>query len=108
VPQGTLDQWLAYGLGLPQYSKPFAENAVTVLDFPLLLREPSLLQHDLGVNSALHRRQITRAMRNVVLGIGALPAPVENVRHDTTADGTAVVSWDLPHAVRSAGGTGHR
>lgn len=96
-----MDQWLEFGLGLPQYREAFTRNAVTVLDFPLILKEPDLLQQDLGVSSLLHRRQISRAMQNVALGIGALPAPVQKVQHEGTAEGAVAVTWQQPTQVRT-------
>ena len=98
----TVAHWLEYGLQLPQYREAFVRNAVTVLDFPLILKQPDLLQQDLGVTSMLHIRQISRAMRNVALGIGTLPAPVQGVQHRATADGSIAVTWQAPTQVMSS------
>ena len=68
-------EWVAHGLRLPQYASAFLEAGVEAEDFPLLLADAgALLEHDIGVTSALHRAKITRAMRKLVLGIGGLPA----------------------------------
>jgi hypothetical protein len=92
----SVSQWLEFGLELPQYKEAFTRNAVTVLDFPLILEEPHLLEQELDVTSMLHRRQITRAMRSIALGIGTLPAPVQAVRHEGTAEGAMAVTWKSP------------
>lgn len=90
---------MEFGLELPQYREAFTTNAVTVLDFPLILKQPELLEQDLGVTSVLHRRQISRAIRNVALGIGTPPQPVQHVEHENAADGVVAVSWQLPAQV---------
>lgn len=95
----SVAQWLEYGLRLPQYREAFMRNAVTVLDFPLILKQPDLLQQDLGVTSLLHSRQISRAVRNVALGIGTLPASVRTVQHSATAEGSIAVTWQAPNKV---------
>ena len=44
------------------------------LDFPMLVADGGVtLETDLGVKSKLHREQITRALKRVILGIGATP-----------------------------------
>lgn len=32
-------EWVSYGVGLPQYADAFRQNAVTVMDFPLLVND---------------------------------------------------------------------
>ena len=51
--------WVEHGLGLPQYAPAFKRNAVTALDFPLLLGDGgATLASDLGVSSRLHQQQV--------------------------------------------------
>lgn len=95
-----MENWVQYGLGLPQYRDNFVLNAVTVLDFPLLLEQQQLLEEELGITSMLHQRQIRRAMHTIILGIGSIPHAVQNVRHELGDDGVMVVAWDAPDMVR--------
>lgn len=102
-PQGTsVENWVQYGLGLPQYRDSFIQNAVTVLDFPLFLEQQQLLEQELKITSVLHQRQILRAMHAIILGIGNAPLAVKNVRHESSSDGAMLVAWDLPESVRVA------
>jgi hypothetical protein len=96
----TVENWVQYGLGLPQYRDAFFNNAVTVLDFPLLLEQEALLEQELGVRSRLHRSQILRAMRNLILNVGDPPRPVRYVRHEADSDGGVVVAWEVPAEVQ--------
>jgi hypothetical protein len=96
----TVEAWVQYGLGLPQYRDAFFNNGVTVLDFPLFLEDERLLERDLGVRNKLHRQQMLRAMRALVFGIGQPPAPVASARHAADPDGGIAVSWQLSSEVR--------
>ena len=50
------------------------DDVVQSLDFPMLVADGGVtLETDLGVKSKLHREQITRALKRVILGIGATP-----------------------------------
>lgn len=99
--QGTsVEKWVEYGLGLPQYRDAFARNGVTVLDFPLFLEDESLLSHDLGVANRLHRQQMVRAMQSLVLGQGSAPAPVRAATHEADSGGGVTVAWRPPEQVR--------
>ncbi|PRW56551.1 type III [Chlorella sorokiniana] len=72
--------WVEHGLGLPQYAAAFKRNAVTALDFPLLLSDGgATLAADLGVTSRLHQQQILRGLKRLVLGLGQLPAPPQQL-----------------------------
>lgn len=95
----TVENWVQYGLGLPQYQETFLRNAVTVLDFPLFLEHHELLEQELKITSVLHQRQILRSMHTIILGIGSSPLPVQNVRHEIRDDGNMVVAWDPPEEV---------
>eukprot|EP00892_Ulva_mutabilis_P009229 jgi/Ulvmu1/6679/UM030_0010.1 len=92
----SVENWVQYGLGLPQYRDNFIQNAVTVLDFPLFLEQQELLEQDLQITSVLHQRQILRAMHAIILGIGIAPHAVKNVRHELHAEGAMLVAWDPP------------
>lgn len=95
-----MENWVQYGLGLPQYRDNFIRNAVTVMDFPLFLEQQQLLEEELQITSVLHRRQILRSMHTIVLGIGSAPYPVHNLRHQIDDGGAMLVAWDAPEAVR--------
>ena len=46
------------------------------LDFPVLVADGGrILEHELGVKSKLHREQLIRAFKRVILGIGTAPSP---------------------------------
>ena len=48
------------------------------LDFPSLIADGGeLLKSELGVKSVLHREQIIRAMKRLVLGLGSVPSKAE-------------------------------
>jgi hypothetical protein len=52
-------EWVAHGLNLPQYAAAFKRNAITALDFPLLVADGgAMLQQELGIASKLHREQV--------------------------------------------------
>ena len=52
-------EWVAHGLNLPQHAAAFKRNAITALDFPLLVADGgATLQQELGVASKLHREQV--------------------------------------------------
>ena len=102
VQGATVEAWVQYGLGLPQYRDAFFANGVTVLDFPLFLEDGGrLLEHDLGVRNRLHRQQMLRAMRALVFGLGHAPRAVLRVRHAADPDGGIAVAWQLSAEVRS-------
>lgn len=75
--------WLRYSVGLPQYIQTFERNSVTGYDLPALLEgtrggddgpegtaatDNDILKSELGVESALHRKQIKRAILNRMFG----------------------------------------
>ena len=66
--------WVEHGLGLPQYAPAFKRNAVTALDFPLLLSDGgATLAADLGVTSRLHQQQVGGADRQGRLVLASMP-----------------------------------
>ncbi|KAL4443446.1 hypothetical protein ABPG75_011183 [Micractinium tetrahymenae] len=93
---GVVD-WVAHGLGLPQYARAFKQNAITALDFPFLLADGgAALAADLGVTSKLHQQQILRGLKRLILGLGKLPdAPVQLscAAHNKSA---VQLSWQAP------------
>eukprot|EP00898_Chlorokybus_atmophyticus_P002875 jgi/Chlat1/3589/Chrsp234S03579 len=89
-------EWVAHGVKLPQYSKAFAANAVTALDFPTLLaQDGAALDRDLGVTSRLHREQLLRALKMQVLGIGKAPSEPSQLACSVNGDKVAL-QWDPP------------
>jgi hypothetical protein len=100
MSQGTtVEKWVEFGLGLPQYREAFFRNGVTVLDFPLFLEDDRLLRNDIGVKNRLHRQQMIRSMQSLVLAQGQLPLPALNVKHRKDPDGGVTVSWEPPKEV---------
>ena len=64
-------RWVRFGLSLPQYSDAFSDNAVTALDFPVLVADHgAVLRDELGVKSGLHHGKILRALKRQILGLG--------------------------------------
>ena len=54
----------------------FRQNAITALDFPLLVNSGgALLQTELGMTSLLHQQQLLRGMKRLILGLGETPSP---------------------------------
>ena len=90
-------RWVRFGLSLPQYSDAFSDNAVTALDFPVLVADHgAVLRDELGVKSGLHHGKILRALKRQILGLGAPPGTPTNVRA-AAVNGTAVaVQWRAP------------
>ena len=55
----AVEDWVTHGLNLPQYAGAFRRNAITALDFPLLVADGgAALRSDLGVTSKLHQAQV--------------------------------------------------
>eukprot|EP00884_Botryococcus_braunii_P022435 jgi/Botrbrau1/8876/Bobra.50_2s0031.2 len=90
-------EWIKHGLGLPQYVDNFRANAITSLDFPILVNDGGeTLRNDLGISSKLHRQQIIRAIQRMILGLGSPPsAPRDLWGKPLTCDSIAV-SWQIP------------
>lgn len=61
-----------------QYAEAFRRNAITALDLPLLVTT-NALEEDLGVASALHRKQIQRAIKRMILGVCSPPGAATNL-----------------------------
>lgn len=81
--------WVVHGLGLPQYALAFRRNAVTALDFPLLVDDGgATLRSDLGVTSRLHQHQVggcacwsDAALLGVLCSACCLPLAARPVPH---------------------------
>ena len=87
--------WLKYSVGLPAYITTFAENSVTGYDLPAILEDggDEILREELGITSALHRKQIRRAILNRMFGFAPLkPEGLSCV--PGKEPGSIVVSWE--------------
>ncbi|KAK9834335.1 hypothetical protein WJX81_008044 [Elliptochloris bilobata] len=90
-------EWVKHAVGLPQYVQAFRDNSITVLDFPTLVNDGgATLEKDLGVASKLHQQQLTRAIKRVILGLGATPSAPRNFRCRPLGCRTVACAWDPP------------
>lgn len=99
VLEGTrVADWIRHGVGLSQYAEAFKVNAITPLDFPLLIQDNGhLLASELGVTSALHQQKLMRAMQQQILGLGRPPGPIQApVCAGMPAQGAIQASNSLP------------
>mmetsp|Transcript_37328 Transcript_37328/g.70107 ORF Transcript_37328/g.70107 Transcript_37328/m.70107 type:complete len:749 (-) Transcript_37328:375-2621(-) len=90
----SVERWVVYGLRLKQYAEAFRRNAITALDLPLLVTT-NALEEDLGVASALHRKQIQRAIKRMILGVCSPPGAATNLTCTPIAEGVSV-AWANP------------
>ncbi|CAL8461872.1 g1403 [Coccomyxa elongata] len=90
-------EWVSHSVGLPQYVKAFRDNSITVQDFPLFVNDGGeSLKNDLGIKSALHRQQLTRAMKRVILGLGTAPSAPQNLRCRQVTCSSILLTWQPP------------
>ncbi|GMH41423.1 hypothetical protein BSKO_09333 [Bryopsis sp. KO-2023] len=94
----SVGEWVRHGLGLPQFEEAFKKNAITVLDFPLLMEDEEILKNDLQVTSRLHRAQIKRGLQLLILGLGEPPSRPKNFRCGEVDCNLASLSWSQPAA----------
>jgi len=93
-------RWVRFGLSLPQYADAFSDNAVTALDFPVLVADHgAVLRDELGVKSGLHHGKILRALKRQILGLGAPPGAPTNVRAVAVNATAVAVQWRAPAAL---------
>lgn len=49
---------------------------ITADDFPLLVNDDGvILEEELKISSRLHRNQIIRGLKRLILGLGQIPSP---------------------------------
>ena len=90
-------RWVRHGLNFPQYAERFMSHGITLLDFPALLADDgAALREELGVESALHRAKLTRALKRQLLQLGRLPGEPTDVRAAVVAEDVVVVKWRPP------------
>lgn len=90
-------RWVRFGLSLPQYADAFSDNAVTALDFPLLVADHgAVLRDELGVKSGLHHGKILRALKRQLLGLGKPPGAPTRVRAVALNATAVAVQWRAP------------
>ena len=90
-------RWVQFGLSLPQYSDVFSDNAVTALDFPLLVADHgAVLRDELGITSGLHHGKILRALKRQLLGLGRVPGAPTRVRAVAVNATAVAVQWRAP------------
>ncbi|KAK3252991.1 hypothetical protein CYMTET_37732 [Cymbomonas tetramitiformis] len=88
-------RWVTHGLQLPQYAEAFRANAITALDFPMLLTT-SAMDEELGVKSKLHRKQLTRSMKKKISGQGVVPGQPEQLSCEGLSPTSIAVLWHMP------------
>eukprot|EP00232_Nephroselmis_pyriformis_P020067 CAMPEP_0182900354 /NCGR_PEP_ID=MMETSP0034_2-20130328/28784_1 /TAXON_ID=156128 /ORGANISM="Nephroselmis pyriformis, Strain CCMP717" /LENGTH=406 /DNA_ID=CAMNT_0025034555 /DNA_START=152 /DNA_END=1369 /DNA_ORIENTATION=+ len=91
-----VSEWVRYGIKLPQFADAFLQEAVTTEDFPTLLTDPSLLEEELGVTGTLHKQQILRAVKKVILGLGNKPTVPRSLTSAAEDCGRVAVVWNTP------------
>eukprot|EP00210_Caulerpa_lentillifera_P005334 g5097.t1 len=75
----SVKEWVHHGLGLPQYAQAFKQNMITADDFPLLVNDDGvILENELKILSKLHRNQIIRGLKRLILGLGEIPSTPQN------------------------------
>ena len=90
-------RWIRHGLNFPQYAERFMSHGITLLDFPALLTDDgAALREELGVESALHRAKLTRALKRQLLQLGRSPGEPTDVRVAVVAEDAVVVKWRPP------------
>jgi hypothetical protein len=90
-------RWVRFGLSLPQHADAFSDNAVTALDFPLLVADHgAVLRDELGVKSGLHHGKILRALKRQLLGLGKPPGSPTRVRAVALNATAVAVQWRAP------------
>ena len=90
-------RWVRHGLNFPQYAERFMSHGITLLDFPALLADDgAALREELGVESALHRAKLTRALKRQLLQLGRSPGEPTDVRAAVVAEDAVVVKWRPP------------
>ncbi|KAH7460756.1 Stromal interaction molecule-like protein [Phytophthora ramorum] len=77
--------WVAYAVQLPQYSEVFRANSISGYTFPLLMANDGARLQEIGVQSELHRHQLSMFLQMKYLGMGRKPEAV--VSSVCTAEG---------------------
>ncbi|KAJ1623338.1 hypothetical protein T492DRAFT_912673, partial [Pavlovales sp. CCMP2436] len=86
--------WVEHAVQLPQYAHAFRENAIVGHDFRGLLENGGeLLRDELGVESRLHRRQLSRAISMQLYGMGEPPEPPPRPSARMKSGHELVVTW---------------
>ena len=87
-------RWIRHGLNFPQYAERFMSHGITLLDFPALLTDDgAALREELGVESALHRAKLTRALKRQLLQLGRSPGEPTDVRVAVVAEDAVVAVY---------------
>jgi hypothetical protein len=93
----NVERWVRHGLLFPRYADAFRDNAVTALDFPALIADDArALREDLGISSALHRGQLTRALKRQILDLGAVPSEPRDVKVSAVNASAVAIRWRAP------------
>ena len=92
-----VSRWVKHGLNFPQYADRFDSHGITILDFPALLADDgAALKGELGVDSALHRAKLTRALKRQLLQLGRSPGEPLDVRAAAVGEDRVIVKWRPP------------
>jgi len=97
-------EWVARGVGYPEYADAFVESRITTLDFPQLLAEDGDGLRKIGVQKLIHRHALMRAMKRQLLLVGRRPsAPRRASARKLESGGEAAVrvSWVRPRDLGS-------
>jgi len=98
-------EWVARGVGYPEYADAFVESRITTLDFPQLLAEDGEGLRKIGVQKLIHRQALMRAMKRQLLLVGRRPSAPRRVsarKLETRGEAAAArVSWVRPRDLGS-------
>ncbi|KAK9814892.1 hypothetical protein WJX73_001518 [Symbiochloris irregularis] len=95
-----VSEWVKHAVGLPQYVETFRKNSITSLDFPTMVSDDGqTLENDLGVVSKLHRQQIIRAIKRLMLGLGQAPSAPQGLKCQAVTCSSIRLSWQAPQHV---------
>eukprot|EP00201_Polytomella_parva_P009687 CAMPEP_0175059830 /NCGR_PEP_ID=MMETSP0052_2-20121109/12651_1 /TAXON_ID=51329 ORGANISM="Polytomella parva, Strain SAG 63-3" /NCGR_SAMPLE_ID=MMETSP0052_2 /ASSEMBLY_ACC=CAM_ASM_000194 /LENGTH=907 /DNA_ID=CAMNT_0016325425 /DNA_START=242 /DNA_END=2965 /DNA_ORIENTATION=- len=92
-------EWVAHGVGFPQYADTFRVNSITPLDLPILIsNNGALLSSELGITSVLHREKLVAGIKRLILAYGKPPGEPQNFSC-SWGSGGPVLTWNDPSDV---------
>ena len=90
-----VSEWVVHAVQLPEsVGDLFLENLVTGYDFPELVdHDGEVIETELGIEKASHRKKILRHINARMLGIGSVPSTPQNFRHTLESCSTVSLMW---------------
>ena len=97
MPVHEVCDWIIHGVQLPSYNQTFYENQITGFDLPTLLEkdadEKYIIETELNIKSKIHQKQLLRAIRMKLFGIGDEP-PTPLSFHCHPGPGSIKLEWE--------------